>query len=344
MTETLHKIYNLSLSDRSIDKNSVDLVVTSPPYPMVAMWDDCFKSQNSLIQKYLDDFNYNLAWKEMHRVLESVWREVVYSVKPGGFVCINIGDATRRINDCFQLYPNHMMIIDFFIKNDFQMLPTILWRKATNSPTKFMGSGMYPKGAYVTLEHEYILIFRKKGQCKYSDEEKIIRRKSAYFYNERNIWFSDLWNVQGVSQKGVKGSRDRSGAYPIDIPYRLINMYSMQGDVVVDPFAGLGTTMLASILSGRHSLNFEIDLELCKYICNRVLMYEDWNCYNDKRLLEQKQDILNAVSKGKKLYFNESMSIDVRTRQECGISLPYIKNVKEKILQNEEKEIIAQYV
>lgn len=97
LIDTHHVIYNVSLSDGFLDKESVDLVVTSPPYPMVAMWDECFKGQNSLIQKYLDIEEYNIAWMEMHRVLNNIWREIVYCVKPGGFVCINIGDATRRM-------------------------------------------------------------------------------------------------------------------------------------------------------------------------------------------------------------------------------------------------------
>lgn len=343
LIDTHHVIYNVSLSDGFLDKESVDLVVTSPPYPMVAMWDKCFKGQNSLIQKYLDIEEYNIAWMEMHRVLNNIWREIVYCVKPGGFVCINIGDATRRMGNIFQLYPNHSVIIDYFIQNNFQVLPCIIWRKPTNSPTKFMGSGMYPNGAYVTLEHEYILVFRKNGIRTYTDEEKEMRKKSAYFYNERNIWFSDMWNVLGVSQKGVAGSRERSGAYPLEIPYRLINMYSMQGDVVVDPFAGLGTTMLAGILSGRHSLNFEIDSELCNYMCSRVLTYTNWDGYNNDRLRVQKEDVESAKNKGKKMYFNEKMCIEVRTKQECGIVLPFVLETFKKQESNAKIEVISRY-
>lgn len=64
----------------------------------------------------------------------------------------------------FQLYPNHARIINAFHALGVSNLPNILWRKQTNAPNKFMGSGMLPAGAYVTLEHEWILIFRKGGK------------------------------------------------------------------------------------------------------------------------------------------------------------------------------------
>ena len=276
--ETIHKIFNKSSIDMSeIADNSVNLVVTSPPYPMVEMWDECFKSQSTFVEQAFDKEMYNQAWLEMHYVLDKVWKEVVRVVKPGGFVCINIGDATRTFNGEFQLFSNHSKIIQYFIENGFVCLPDILWRKRTNAPNKFMGSGMYPAGAYVTFEHENILIFRKGGKRTFTEEEKKIRQESAYFYNERNLWFSDVWEVMGTTQKGVKGSRERSGAYPLEIPYRLINMYSIQGDIVLDPFGGLGTTLIASVINGRNSISYEIDKYLCDFMLSRLTNTENMN-------------------------------------------------------------------
>ena len=82
-------------------------------------------------------------------------------MKNGGIACINIGDATRTLNDVFCLYQNHTRIASSMLRIGFLSLPCILWRKQTNAPNKFMGSGMMPPGAYVTLEHEYVLILRK---------------------------------------------------------------------------------------------------------------------------------------------------------------------------------------
>jgi DNA modification methylase len=90
----------------------------------------------------------------MHKELDKVWKNIAGAVKEGGIVCINIGDAVRSINREFKLYSNHSRIISAFLNLGFNALPDILWRKQTNSPNKFMGSGMLPPGAYVTLEHE----------------------------------------------------------------------------------------------------------------------------------------------------------------------------------------------
>ncbi len=98
----------------------------------------------------------------MHDILNRAWEECHRVLSDNGFVCINIGDATRTLGKEFRLFPNHAAIIDFFLKKGCCALPDIHWRKPTNAPNKFMGSGMYPAGAYVTYEHEYILIFRKE--------------------------------------------------------------------------------------------------------------------------------------------------------------------------------------
>ena len=312
----------------NIADSSVDLVVTSPPYPMVEMWDTCFMQQDEDIELLFNQNLYFEAWLKMHKVLSNVWSEVVRVVKPGGFVCINIGDATRTFKGNFQLFSNHSQIINYFINNGFYCLPDILWRKRTNAPNKFMGSGMYPAGAYVTFEHENILIFRKGVKRVFSEEEKKIRQQSAYFYNERNLWFSDLWEVMGTTQKGIKGSRERSGSYPLEIPYRLINMYSMQNDVVLDPFAGLGVTLMASVMTGRNSLNFEIDKTLCDYIYKRVMDEENWNVELYKRLENQKIHMKSEKEKGKSSYYNSFLDREVKTRQEVMINLPIVEGVK----------------
>jgi DNA modification methylase len=138
----------------------------------------------------------------------------------------------------------------------------ILWRKPTNAPNKFMGSGMLPPAAYITLEHECILVVRKGANRQFhSEEDRMRRRESAYFWEERNAWFSDVWrDVKGVVQNLPDGRlRKRSGAYPVEVPYRLINMFSVKGDRVVDPFLGTGTTMAAAAAAGRNSAGFELE-------------------------------------------------------------------------------------
>ena len=157
---SLHKLLvSNSKKMKGVQPESVHLVVTSPPYPMIAMWDEIFSLQNKIIKSFLDKNNGPKAFEWMHRELDKVWEEIDRVLVNDGIACINIGDATRTIDGNFQLFSSHSRIISKFIDLGFINLPNIIWRKPTNSPTKFMGSGMYPPGAYVTLEHEYILVF-----------------------------------------------------------------------------------------------------------------------------------------------------------------------------------------
>jgi DNA modification methylase len=264
--ETTHKVFYHSSRDMAeVPSNSIDLIVTSPPYPMIEMWDDIFSDQNNKIADALKKRDGNKAFELMHRLLDPVWDETFRVLKSGGFVCINIGDATRTINKAFSLYPNHARILQYVRQIGFTPLPDILWRKQTNAPNKFMGSGMLPAGAYVTLEHEYILIIRKGPKREFkTDAEKTKRRESSFFWEERNIFFSDIWfDLKGTSQGQTKSSyRERSGAFPFDLAYRLINMYSVKGDIVLDPFLGTGTAMKAAMAGARNFIGYEIDIQL----------------------------------------------------------------------------------
>jgi len=135
---------------------------------MIEMWDEIFSKQKPSIGKALRRKDGNQAFELMNRELDRVWKEVYRVLKDGGFACINIGNATRKIGEEFRLYSNHSRILEYCLKLGFSSLPEILWRKQTNAPNKFMGSGMLPAGAYVTLEHEHILVLRKgnkRGQA-----------------------------------------------------------------------------------------------------------------------------------------------------------------------------------
>jgi len=167
--KTTHQIYFKNATDlQELSNGSIDLMVTSPPYPMIEMWDEIFSKQKPSIGKALRRKDGNQAFELMNRELDRVWKEVYRVLKDGGFACINIGNATRKIGEEFRLYSNHSRILEYCLKLGFSSLPEILWRKQTNAPNKFMGSGMLPAGAYVTLEHEHILVLRKgnkRGQA-----------------------------------------------------------------------------------------------------------------------------------------------------------------------------------
>lgn len=322
---TKHTVINSAASDMSkIPDLSIPLVVTSPPYPMIDMWDDCFSAQDAEIGEDLQKGEGQAAFERMHEILDRVWREVDRVLMQGGIVCVNVGDATRTMNGTFQLFPNHSRIISAFRQMGYCVLPDIIWRKPSNSPTKFMGSGMYPAGAYVTYEHEYILIFRKGGKRAFHTEaDKKRRQMSAYFWEERNIWFSDLWDIKGTKQKT---DHRRSAAFPFEIPYRLINMYSVFGDVVLDPFVGTGTTMLAAMAAGRSSIGVELDPLFADHSLQVIREKPQHLNKRTEMRLQDHRDFIESLpeEQREKCYQNEHYPFLVKTRQEIKAYFPKI--------------------
>jgi modification methylase len=310
---------------------SIDLVVTSPSYPMIEMWDELFTGLSETTGKCLKESDGYGAFNAIHDELDKTWHELCRVVKPGGFVCINIGDATRTIAGRFRLYPNHSRIISAFQLLGFDTLPVVLWRKQTNAPNKFMGSGMLPAGAYVTLEHEYILIFRKGGKRVFpSKADKAQRMRSSFFWEERNKWFSDVWDFKGIVQ-GIKRRdlRTRSAAYPMELAYRIINMFSLYGDTILDPFLGTGTTTLVSIVCGRNSIGFELDSAFATPVMNQAALFAvEANRIVAARISDHLQFISSRiVLKGPTKYLNIPHGFPVVTRQETGIELYKITGI-----------------
>ncbi|PSQ01173.1 modification methylase [Halobacteriales archaeon QS_4_70_19] len=270
-TEHVVHVADARAAVADLDTDSVDLVVTSPPYPMVEMWDASFTAQDPAIGEALDANEGDRAFDLMHDLLDDVWRQLPRVVRPGGIVVVNVGPATRNL-DGFQQYPNQEAVTRRLREHGLQSLPNVLWRKPTNSAAKFMGSGMLPTNAYPTLEHEYLLVFRNGGTRSFPPGDDR-RYESAYFWEERNEWFSDLWELTGERQAlsgDAAEARDRSGAFPLDLPLRLVRMFSVYGDTVLDPFWGTGTTSLAALAAGRSSVGVERDPDLVAAFDERV--------------------------------------------------------------------------
>ncbi|MFB6284566.1 MAG: site-specific DNA-methyltransferase [Halobacteria archaeon] len=332
--ETLHRVIHGDSRDLDdLDDNSVELVVTSPPYPMIEMWDGLFTDLNPGAGENLDDGDGRAAFELMHSELDKVWSEVERVLVEGGIACINVGDATRKVDGSFSVYQNHSRIIDSFESLGFEPLPEILWRKPVNSATKFMGSGMIPPNAYVTLEHEYILVFRN-GEKQRSFEPGSERRySSAYFWEERNTWFSDVWtDVKGERQPLDDGElRNRSAAYPFEVPHRLINMYSVYGDTVLDPFWGTGTTSLAALSSGRSSVGYEMEEEFTRVFRERVDGAKDISRnVAQQRLSDHREFVHNKIESGGEFkYESEYYGFPVTTKQEKNIRFHTVTLVEE---------------
>jgi DNA modification methylase len=233
---------------KEVEDESVHLIVTSPPYPMVSMWDASFAEVSAR------------SYNTMHEYLDQTWRELSRVLVQGGMACINIGDATRTTDGIFHLYPNHSRIIENFERLGFVTLPYLLWKKPTTKPHykgkgAFLGSGFLPPNAYVTIDMEYILIFRKGAPRSFKPKDSV-RYNSKFTKRQRDIWFSQVWSVPGVRQD-LMGFERRVAAFPEEIPRRLISMFSVKGDLVLDPFLGSGTTLRVAIELDRRFVGYE---------------------------------------------------------------------------------------
>ena len=321
MQTTARLIHGDAAGMDEVADESVDLVVTSPPYPMIEMWDGLFRQRAVGVEEALAAASGDRAFAAMHDNLDAAWREVHRVLRPGGIACINIGDATRTLAGEFRLYPNHSRVLAGLSQLGLVTLPDILWRKPTNAPTKFMGSGMLPPGAYVTYEHEYILIARKGKRREFvQPREKALRRQSAFFWEERNSWFSDVWfDLRGAGQKLVDpASRQRSAAFPFELAYRLVCMYSIKGDTVLDPFSGTGMTAAAALAAGRNSIAVEIDQGLLAAAENMLHSLAGFaNAYTRERLLRHVEFTRKRAEEGGRMkHVNRNYLFPVVTAQE----------------------------
>ena len=224
--------YNLP----DIADKTVHLIVTSPPYPMIEKWDESFgvvdfEKQHEQLQK---------SWEESYRVLTD-----------GGILCINIGDATRKIDGIFQCFPNYAKTVMMCGEVGFYHLIPILWKKISNRPNAFLGSGFIPTNGYISQDCEYILIFRKGRPRKFEPKDEQ-RYASSFTKEERDVWFSQTWNIPG--NKNAKND----SSFPDEIPFRLIRMFSVIGDTVLDPFVGTGTTVRIAEGIGRIGIGYSL--------------------------------------------------------------------------------------
>jgi site-specific DNA-methyltransferase (adenine-specific) len=224
---------------------SVHLVVTSPPYWCIKDYDHPEQiGRNQAYEDYLDDLNRVLA--ECHRVLHAGCR-----------AAFNIGDQYLRATEHgrYRVQPIPADLIRMGQQIGFDFMGNIIWRKTSTTKTTgggcWMGSVYYPKDGHVTYEHEYIVLFRKRGQWPRPTPEQ--RKRSRLTRQERSAWFRGVWRIPPEKQD------EHVAMFPVELPRRLIRMYSFWGETVLDPFVGSGTTLAAAEETGRSAIGYEVN-------------------------------------------------------------------------------------
>ncbi|GAH01071.1 unnamed protein product, partial [marine sediment metagenome] len=149
---------------------------------------------------------------------------------------------------------------------------------------------------------------------------------------ERNVWFSDVWDFKGISQGlNNKEMRKISAAYPFELPFRLINMFSVRNDIILDPFLGTGTSSLAAMVSERNSIGYEIDVNFKEIIKERFLKVISFgNKYVKNRINSHLSFITERIKeKGPTKYTNENLNVSVVTNQEKDLNIKKLNSIKE---------------
>jgi len=214
---------------------------------MIAKWDEL-----ELFVKGREEFIIDkIDFGAQHSRLLRIWEECKRVLVEGGIACINIGDATRSINKEFCCYPNYAKITMTMFEMGFTPLVPIIWKKISNRPNAFLGSGMLPSNGYIAQDCEYIGIYRKGGKRKFKPHD-LARYASEFTKEQRDVWFQQVWSIGGAM--GAKGT----SAFPKEVPYRLVQMFSCLEEVVLDPFSGTGTTSRVCEELERKFIGYEI--------------------------------------------------------------------------------------
>jgi site-specific DNA-methyltransferase (adenine-specific) len=209
--------------------------------------------------------------------LDKVWRECERVLVEGGRICCVVGDVCipRKRDGRHRVMPLHADIQVRTRSLGLDSLTPILWHKISNGVTEAQGNGAgfygkpYQPGAVVKNDLEYILFLRKGGE--YRNTTMLQKALSMLTKAEMQSWFCPFWSdIRGASTRG-----GHPAPYPVEIAERLIRMFSFAGDTILDPFLGTGSTTIAAIRAGRHSIGNEIEPKYLKLARARARMEID---------------------------------------------------------------------
>ena len=243
--EFQNRVLHQSSEDMShLPDESVHLMITSPPYNVSKEYDE------------------DLSLDEHLSMLLQVWRETYRVLVPGGRACINVANLGRK-----PYIPLHIFIIEQMLSLGFLMRGEIIWDKAASaSPSTAWGSWLSASNPVLRDVHEYILVFSKTGfRRPKGDRENTIQKEDFL------EWTKSVWSFPAVQARKI----GHPAPFPLELPHRCIQLYSYKGDVVLDPFAGSGTTCLAAKQDERIFVGYETNEEYCQLAINRLKNQEN---------------------------------------------------------------------
>ena len=233
-------IHASSESMKELPDSSVHLMVTSPPYNVGK------------------DYDEDLTLEEYRAFLKRVWMEVHRVLVPGGRTCINVANLGRK-----PYIPLHAFIIRDMTELGFLMRGEVIWDKAASASSS-TAWGSWQSASNPTLRdvHEYILVF-SKGSFRHDRSES---RKDTITKEEFLEFTKSVWAFPTESAKKI----GHPAPFPIELPYRCIQLYTFTNEVVLDPFMGSGQTALAALKADRHFVGYELNKEYLTLARKRI--------------------------------------------------------------------------
>jgi len=216
-------------SMKEIPDNSVHLMVTSPPYNVTK------------------EYDANLTFQEYLQLLRNVFAETYRVLVYGGRACINVANLGRKPYIPLSDYISQMMLaMGYFMRGE------IIWYKGAGAGTSMAwGSWRSPANPVLRDTHEYILVFCKGSFSRKPDPGKETTISSEQFME----WTKSVWVINPESAKKV----GHPAPFPVELPYRLIQLYTYKGEIVLDPFMGSGSTAIAALDAGRRYVGYDLN-------------------------------------------------------------------------------------
>jgi len=257
---THHTIYfgdAATVLREKVHSDSIQLMVTSPPY-----W-------NVRDYGHPGQIGYGQSLDEYLASLDQVWREVVRTLLPDGKLALNIGNIYYRPpGEARSTTANLTLLLwsQLASYDDLRFMGTIYWQKTTSrAGAVLFGSYPYPSNFMISNAVEPIFVFRKKGRRPPVPRE--IKERSRLSLEEFRQYRDAIWrDINGAA------ADKHAAAYPVELPLRLIKLYSFWGDTVLDPFCGSATTSRAAALTGRNSVGIEINPDFLPLMLEKLAL------------------------------------------------------------------------